>query len=298
MVKLRGKFNIMEDYFMKRIIALFVSIVLVCACFAIQASAEGSYSLIPSEDKADGWNLTACQGYNIDIQYTDEAVVFSAESVWPCADFTYAAEDQITVSVEDYSLVYDFTVASGATNINFTFGSSVFSIANNSLGDVFYDSGSGDLLSADYKGAIKLTDFVNSTMFLGGTTFPQSAIVDGKITFTAIQVYSVSGATVTIRDLSLVPNDEVPEEPEESSEVIEESSEVIAESSEVIVESDAASEATSEAASETVSETASETVSADEPAEEDGLGIWLWVIIGAAAIVIVIVIVVVAKKKK
>ena len=297
MLKFVGKKIFLEDLLMKRIIALFVSLVLVCACCAIQASAEGSYNLIPSSDKADGWQYTACQGYNIEIEYTDEATIFSAESVWPCADFTYATEDQISVSVEDYSLVYDFTVAGGATNINFTFGSSVFSIANNSLGDVFYDAGSGDLMSADYKGAVKLTDFVNSTMFLGGTTFPQSAIVDGKITFTAIQVYSVSGATVTIRDLSLVPNDEVPEEPEESSEVIEESSEEPEESSEAIAESSEAVESTVE--SEAASEAASETVSEDETVNEDsGLGIWLYVIIGAAAVIVIVVIVVIAKKKK
>ncbi len=285
---------------MKRIIALFVSFILVCACFALTAGAEeGSYTLIPSEENVDNWTKTACQGYNLEIEYVDGAAVFSAESVWPCAEYFYTDEEIVTVSVEDYSLVYDFSVSTGATNINFTFtdgfgSTAVYSIANNSLGNVFYDAGSGDLYAGDYKGAVKLSDFVNSTMFLGGTTFPQNLIVDGKITFSAIQVYSVSGATVTVRELSIVPNSEVPEEPEESSEVIEESSEGIEESSEAVIDesSEAAIEESSEAAVESVEESTDTTVSEDE-----GLGIWLYVIIGAAAVVIVVVIVVIAKKK-
>jgi hypothetical protein len=287
---------------MKRIIALFVSFILVCACIALTAGAEeGSYTLIPSEENVDNWTKTACQGYNLEIEYVDGAAVFSAESVWPCAEYFYTDEEIVTVSVEDYSLVYDFSVSTGATNINFTFtdgfgSTAVYSIANNSLGDVFYDAGSGDLYAGDYKGAIKLSDFVNSTMFLGGTTFPQNIIVDGNITFSAIQVYSVSGATVTIRELSLVPTSEIPEEPvDESSEVIEESSEAPVESSEAVIDesSEAAIEESSEAAVESVEESTDTTVSEDE-----GLGIWLYVIIGAAAVVIVIVIVVIAKKKK
>ena len=287
---------------MKRIIALFVSFILVCACIALTAGAEeGSYTLIPSEENVDNWTKTACQGYNLEIEYVDGAAVFSAESVWPCAEYFYTDEEIVTVSVEDYSLVYDFSVSTGATNINFTFtdgfgSTAVYSIANNSLGNVFYDAGSGDLYAGDYKGAVKLSDFVNSTMFLGGTTFPQNMIVDGNITFSAIQVYSVSGATVTVRELSLVPTSEIPEEPvDESSEVIEESSEaVIDESSEAVIDesSEAAIEESSEAAVESVEESTDTTVN-----EEEGLGIWLYVIIGAAAVVIVIVIVVIAKKK-
>ena len=289
---------------MKRITALFISLIIVCACCVINASAAESYDLIPSADKADDWKKTACQGYNIEIEYTDEATVFSAESVWPCADFTYADEDRITVSVEDYTLVYDFSVSTGATNINFTFtdgfgSSDTYSIANNTLGTVSYDSGSGDLYAGDYKGVIKLTDLVNSTMFFGSKAFPSNLVVDGKLTFAAIQVYSVSGATVTVRELSLVPNEDVPEEPAESSEVVEESSEVIAESSEDITESDAVSVAESDAESTVASTAESVEESTDTTVNEDeGLGVWLYVIIGAAVVVVIAVIVVIAKKKK
>ena len=288
---------------MKRIIALFVSLILVCACFAVTAGAEeGSYSLIPSEDTVDNWVKTACQGYNVEIEYVDGAAVFSAESVWPCAEYFYNDDEIITVSIEDYSFVYDFSVSTGATNINFTltdgFGSSVaYSIANNSLGSVFYDSGSGDLFAGDYKGVVKLSDFVNSTMFFENRAFPSNLIVDGKITFSAIQVYSVSGATVTIRELALVPNSEIPEEPEESSEVIEES---VEESDEASTE-ESVEASTEESVEASVEESVTESVeeSTDATASEDeGLGIWLWVIIGAAAVVIVVVIVVIAKKKK
>lgn len=289
---------------MKRITALFISLIIVCACCVINASAAESYDLIPSADKADDWKKTACQGYNIEIEYTDEATVFSAESVWPCADFTYADEDRITVSVEDYTLVYDFSVSTGATNINFTFtdgfgSSDTYSIANNTLGTVSYDGGSGDLYAGDYKGVIKLTDLVNATMFFGSKAFPSNLVVDGKLTFAAIQVYSVSGATVTVRELSLVPNEEVPEEPAESSEVVEESSEVIAESSEDIAESDAVSVAVSVAESTVASTAESVEESTDTTVNEDeGLGVWLYVIIGAAVVVVIAVIVVIAKKKK
>ncbi|MBR5779985.1 MAG: hypothetical protein IKY21_05130 [Clostridia bacterium] len=289
---------------MKRIIALFVSFILVCACIALTAGAEeGSYTLIPSEENVDNWTKTACQGYNLEIEYVDGAAVFSAESVWPCAEYFYTDEEIVTVSVEDYSLVYDFSVSTGATNINFTFtdgfgSTAVYSIANNSLGNVFYDAGSGDLYAGDYKGAIKLSDFVNSTMFLGGTTFPQNLIVDGNITFSAIQVYSVSGATVTVRELSLVPTSEIPEEPvDESSAVIEES---VEESDEASTE-ESVEASTEESVEASVEESVTESVeeSTDTTVnEEEGLGIWLYVIIGAAAVVIVVVIVVIAKKKK
>ncbi len=290
---------------MKRIIALFVSLIIVCACCVINASAADSYDLVPKEGSE--WRKQDHGGASVTVDYQEDGVVFSGSvtNTWPAVDYYYETEDRITVNVDQYSIVYDFSIQGGAVNINFYFtdgfgGSGGYTIANNTLGDVAYDGGSGDLYDGDLKGVIRLSDFVNSTKFLDSSTFPANMITaDGEIIFTGIQVYSVNGGSLTIRKLAIVPNEEAGdptggENADESSEEPVESSEEAVESSAVIEESDASvTESTQESTVESAEESTDATTS-----EEEGLGVWLYVIIGAAVVVVVIVIVVIAKKKK
>ncbi len=293
---------------MKRITALFVSLILICACCVIQASAD-SFDLIPGEGTQ--WNKQDNGGATVTVEYKENEIVFSGSvsGTWPAVDFYYEAEDRITANVDEYSLVYDFTVAGGAANINFYFtdgfgSSGGYTIANNTLGNVSYDNGSGDLYDGEFKGVIRLSDFVNSTKFYNSETFPTNMITaDGELIFTGIQFYSVNGGSITVRKFAIVPNDEAGdptggETGDESSEAPVESSEAAPESSEEAVESSASvTESTAESTAE------STVVSAEESnntatTEEEGLGVWLYVIIGAAVVIVVIVVVIIAKNKK
>lgn len=290
---------------MKRILVSLFAICLVLSMTVFSASAAESYELIPL---GSTWTKTDNGGASVTITEDGDTIVFagSVPDTWPCAETYYDSDKIVTANIDEYSLVYDFTVSGGNTNINFRFtdgfgGSETYTIANNTLGDVNYDAGSGDLCDGDYKGAIKLSDFVNSTAFLNEGKFNSKFITeDNEIIFTGIQVYSVHGATITVRALDIVANEDV-QLPEDTS------SEAPAESE---AESEAVSEAESVAVSETESKTESKTESATEsvagseaesvPTENasEGLGIWLYVIIGVAVVAVVAVVFVLAKKKK
>ncbi|MBO5767432.1 MAG: hypothetical protein J6R49_02795, partial [Clostridia bacterium] len=200
----------------------------------------------------------------------------------------------------------DFTVSGGNTNINFYFtdgfgGSATYTIANNTLGDVNYDAGSGDLFDGEYKGAIKLSDFVNSTAFLNEGKFNSEFITeDNEIIFTGIQVYSVNGATITVRALDIVANDDVQIPEDTSSEAPAESEAVSEAESEAESKTESVTESKTESKTESATESEAVSATESEPADDasEGLGIWLYVIIGLAVIAVIAVVVVLAKKKK
>ena len=194
---------------MKRsILSIVLVLALTLSLFAVCVSAaETKVSLIPAEGAE--WIKTDHNNASVNVEYKDGAVVFSgsvAES-WPSVATTYA--EPIVADVEDDYLSIDFTVAGGTTNMNFTFAdNSTFSISNtalkNACPDANIDTGSGDIYDGEFKCTISIADLIASTMHLGGSAFPAGAVVDGKVTFTGINVYSVNGATITINDLSVV----------------------------------------------------------------------------------------------
>ena len=288
---------------MKRIIITLFAACLVLSMSVFSANAAESYELIP---QGATWVKTDNGGASVTVTEGEDAIVFSGSvpGTWPCAETNYTSDTVISANIDEYSLVYDFTVEGGTTNMNFYFSdgfgnSCAYTIANNTLGDVNYDAGSGDLYDGVYTGAVKLSDFVNASALYDGSKFNLDYVTeDNEIIFTGIQVYSVNGATVTIRALDIVPNEEVvyPEEPATSEEPAESSeAESVAES---IEESLAESKTESVAAStaESVAESVAE--STDEATDSEGLGVWLYVIIAAAVVAVVVVVVVVAKKKK
>lgn len=295
---------------MKRILFAALAIVFVLSACVIPAFAEEalvSYKLIPQGGE---WTTTPYEGFDITVNVTENEAVFKADAYWPCADRMYSDEEIITVSIDDYSLVYDFTVEVGQTNINFYltdgFGSSAsYTICNNTLGNVGYDAGSGDLHAGTYTGVIRLTDFVNSNKFYKNEAFPSGIITENnELIFTGIQIYSVNGATVTINKLDLVPNEEAgdPTYSGGSEDVSEEESEAVSEE-----ESEAVSEEESKTESKEESKTESKTESADASAtestaaeeEEGGLSTGaLIAIIAAAVVVIAVVVILIVKKKK
>lgn len=293
---------------MKRILTATFATILVLAMCIIPASASDSYTLLPADGE---WTTVAGpDGSDITVNVTEEATVFSASASWPCANCHYTKDQIVKASIDDYSLVYDLTVETGATNINFTFtdgfgNSAGYSISNTTLGDINYDAGSGDLNAGEYKGAVKLSDLINSTMYFGGTAFPKNIIGENnELIFTDIQVYSVSGATVTIRQLALVPNDEadIPvgetstEEsvPDESEEISEESVEESKEESKTESKEESKAESKEESKAESTTEESSE----GEENEGGGISPVVIAIIAAAVVVVIVVIVIVIKKKK
>ena len=110
----------------------------------------------------------------------------------------------------------------------------------------------------------------------------------------------IAAGTCVNGTITVVTEDQLGDVPPatESSEEDAESSEAPAESSEAPAEStDASAEAVSDPASAEISEDSEVKSSTMEIDGEGGLGIWLYVIIGAAVIIVVAVIVLVSKKK-
>lgn len=264
---------------MKRFSIISLVLIFAVVLSAFSVSAADSYELIYKD--AD-WRNNDNQGASVTIDFSSGDAVFSGSlpGTWPDIACNYAPDKQIKVNVNEYSLAYDFTVENGQTNISLRFLNAdgitmSFPIANNTLGDVNYDSGSGDLQVGDYKGVIKLSDFVNAKTFLDNSAFDKSYInADNEIIFSGIQVYSVGGGKITVRELDIIKNGSKTEEPAESSEPVEESAEDVvessspeAESSEVIA--DESSEETVDSSEIEVSEIPTESESSVEDEESD-----------------------------
>ncbi len=286
---------------MKRTLILALTLVSVLLLFVLPAGAAESYKLIPSDAY---WTNTDNGGASVVVQETDGIYVFSGSlsGTWPCTETWYVASP-IIAELDSYSLVYDFTVESGDTNINFFFddgngGSVGYTICNTALNPTNYDTGSGDLKEGVYQGALKLSDFVESAKLWNGEAFPTAAIIDGCLRFIGIQVYSVNGAKITVNAMEIVHNDDVvaappSEEPSEEPESSENESAVSAE------ESESVSEEETQAPSD-VQDSSHDEVSASSEAEQDGKDTTpiFVTIIAVAAILIFIGIAVILMKKK
>lgn len=305
---------------MKRIAIISLVLIFAVVISAFSVSAADSYKLIYKD--AD-WQYSDNGGCRVSADFSSGNAVFSgsAEGTWPSTECDYAPDKQIKVKIDDYSLSYDFTVEGGATNISIRFLNAdgvmkPFPIANNCLGDVNYDTGSGDLYAGDYKGTIKLTDLVNAKQFYENTPFDKSYVSkDNELLISGIQVYSVNGATITVRKLDIVKTgskndkpaessapeesvsepDESSEEPASSVDVSEESSEEPADSSDDSSESSESSAPVSQDESKT--ESSESSVAEDE---ESGLstGAIVAIVIGCIALAAVVVFVIIKTKKK
>ncbi|MBO5735283.1 MAG: hypothetical protein J6S15_04205 [Clostridia bacterium] len=207
---------------MKRISMIVLALIFAMVLGTVAVSAETELkTLIPAKDAT--WTDTPNGNVTVTVDYKDDGTtVFSGSVVgtWPCTEHWYATP--IVANVETDSLVIDFNVTGGSTNINLFFtddsGNSYgYTLCNSMFADRNYDTGSGDLYDGDYTLTISLKDFVATTKLYDGSAFPAGAIVDGKLTFAGVQVYSVNGATVTVKTLAI--ESEVVEEEEEEEEV-------------------------------------------------------------------------------
>ncbi|MBR5264644.1 MAG: hypothetical protein IKV50_08130 [Clostridia bacterium] len=203
---------------MKRISMIALALIFAVVLGTVAVSAETELkNLIPAKDAT--WIDTPCYGASVTTEYKDDGSVVFSGSVsgsWPCVEHWYATP--IVANVETDSLVIDFNVTGGSTNINLFFtdesGNSYgYTLCNSMFADRNYDTGSGDLYDGDYTLTISLKDFVATTKLYDGSAFPAGAILDGKLTFAGVQVYSVNGAAVTVKTLAI--ESEVVEEEEE-----------------------------------------------------------------------------------
>ncbi len=193
---------------MKRICTLIVALAMVLSVSVFAVQAESDFvSLIPGEDA--NWADIPNGGVSVTTDYKDDgSVVFagSIEGTWPAIEHWYATP--IVADVEDDEFVIDITVEGGNTNINFFFddgngGNVGYTICNSMFADRNYDSGSGDLGPDTYTVTISVKELTETTKLYDDSAFPASAIVDGKISFLGLQVYSVNGASVTVRALGV-----------------------------------------------------------------------------------------------
>ena len=310
---------------MKKLLSclLVLSMLGAALCLTLTAGADApTYELIDADAQ---WTDVPNGGCTVTIEKKSGAVVFSgsAPGTWPATQCAYT--EPISVPVENYSLKYEFEVENGNTNITFFFGSNHFPLSNTALGDVNFEGGSGDLMPDTYKGTIKLSDLVKATTNLNGTAFPEGAVVDGNLEFTGIVVYSVAGATITVKKLELVPNkgytgddsgaepvdgsedgevlvDPSEDEPESEPEVVSEAEsvpEVIAQPSEEQA-SDTPDESQPAAESKPADESAVSEPASEEPVKILGMELWAFilVLIAAAAVIAVILYIILGKKKK
>ena len=305
---------------MKKTLTFILVLSLLAAVLCLPMSAEKTtYKLIPTDQ---GWADIPNQGASVTVRKDGGSYIFSGSNpgTWPATSLTY--DEPITVSVENTTLKYDFDVDAGNTNITFVIGSYHYPLSNTALGDVNYEAGSGDLFSATYSGSFKLSKLVESKKNLGGDPFDKSQVVDGKLTFTGIVVYSVSGAVITVRKLELVENASDEPDPTESS---EDEPEPIADPSEdepnPPEDSETEPAGTSEEESLPYDESeekgveTSDTPAQSEPAEASaetsqgggnepvrilGLDLWAFILLAAAvvAIIAVVLVFVFSKKKK
>ena len=163
---------------------------------------EEAYSLI-SFDPTKWLSGAETNGETASAALSGDAIVVSGSiSSWPYA--YYNLEAPVTINPDDFELVYDFTVSGGKTNIIlFCEGSTVEDNINyvNKLthlmaegGSEYRDEGSDDLKDGTYTGKIKLSDldYTNVTI-----------IEEGKITISAVKVFSVGGGVITINKFAV-----------------------------------------------------------------------------------------------
>lgn len=288
---------------MKKLITVITAAAMLCVLLCFGTSAEG-LSLLPDNG---AWSPDDNGGCTCTVTFAGGEVVFegSQPGTWPCTKNFFSPDESHGVDISLYALHYDFIVENGGnTNISFYFSKDlesmdngcVFTLSNTALGDVSYDAGSGDLAVGTYAGYIPLTEFVASTTLLGSNTFDSSYIdADNKIYFTGVQVYSVSGAKITVYALELVPMTEVPDEP--SQEPSEESSETPSAEPSDEPSTEPSDEPSTE--SETSpADTSSDAASSEAPASSNGSFPWWIVAVIAAVVVIAVVVLVIVKKKK
>lgn len=290
---------------MKRILILTITLLSVALLSVVPTFAAESFELIPSG--AD-WVKTDNGGASVAVEESDGVFVFSGsvEGSWPCTTAMYTGSP-VVAALDSYSLVYDFTVEGGATNINFFFdngngGTVDYTICNSMFADRYYDTGSGDLYTGEFKGAIKLSDFVETSRLYNNEAFPVDAIVDGSLHFVGVQVYSVNGAKITVKTMDIVHNDDVVAEApsEESVSEAESSAEESAEESTVSVETEE-SAVTSETEESTDSPKNESSAVTSAPAEDtnnvDSTSV-LVTVIAIVAIPVCIIVAVLLKKKQ
>lgn len=112
----------------------------------------------------------------------------------------YDIASPATVDIDNYYLVYDFTVSGGETNIVLYCEGSTAESGTNAVSNITHliaDAGSrsGDNLKAGtYTGKIKLSDLNLSNVSLKEA---------GKLSISAVKIYSINGGVITLRKLEI-----------------------------------------------------------------------------------------------
>lgn len=228
------------------------------------------YDVFPQLDGL--WNVTEDKGQKVTVTYSQGTTVVtgSTEGNWPSAKASFPSTVYLA---EGTYLVYDFSVDTGATSILFNGTQIQGLIPNASL-----DTGSGDLYSGEYAGAITYEELAEKL----GTD------ENGFVVLNDMQVYSVNGATVTFKTFKLDPTyvpADAPDvsEPEES------------ETEESVPEQDESDEADDTSVPATDN---SDDASEGEDKDGGNLGLIIGIVVGVVAIIAVVAVVLVLKKKK
>ena len=163
----------------------------------------GNVSLLP--DDPSEFRTLAEGGGTISFTRQAQGYRFTGTGGWPSAYTTRTEDEYVTVDVfSDTYLNFDFTVSYGATNIILAFGG--MDIVNmrkeghyvtlNRLIDPFYVDENGTIYDV-WDGTY------TASVHVGALGCDPSLVTNGTFSISDIKIYSVNGATVTVRDLSV-----------------------------------------------------------------------------------------------
>lgn len=270
---------------MKKLLLFILVFTLILSIAAFSASAEAK-SLLPTD--VSKWSPVDYGGERATAVIKDGATVVSGSvASWPNVTYTMTEAEYITVPIKGYAIEYDFSVDKGQTNIVVYFKSGDSFQFPNCIDTPNKDPGSGDIKAGTYKGVITIEDMMKSANFPAG-----SANSDNTITFTGITIFSVSGATVTVKKFQLVEADQSSTGSESKSN----SSSAVSTTSSVVGKSNSSSAASSQKPTSSVSSKAAETSQIVDV--EPSSATWYYIIGGIAVVAIVVVVVVIVNKKK
>lgn len=267
---------------MKKIFAIVFAAILCVACavtaFAGEYTVGGDGNAV--YDNAIGY-VFDIQDINGTIEGEDATIVTSVDNLSKCGSWAIWLVAEEIGDTGIYKAVTDGAAMGGS--------SPSVTLEDNQIIIVVHSSSSNPNDAATYPNwedkvaclAIKTGD----CLVFDGINIDAGTCVNGTMT------------VVTQEDVDNgnIPETSVPEA--ESSEVVEESSEAVEESSEAEAESSATVEESKTESKAEASVEDPDVNTSDIETEDGGLGVWLWVIIGAAVVIVALVVVLVIKKK-
>lgn len=208
---------------MKKLLIVNLMIILLIGVFCLPALA-GGISLLP--DDIDVWIPIEYDGEIATAEIREGATVIrGSQNSWPAVGYGLEGDNSITLDINSSAFEFDLTTKDGNANIVlYMKGSTPFNYDTVQTKCVFLAKCieeenihfcSGDLLPGTYKGSISFKELSEHS------EFPDNSLNnDGTLTITGIKIFTVYGAKVTVRALTIVNGDDKKEQSDESNDAL------------------------------------------------------------------------------